>query len=125
MQFATGYPAVFGSFIAVSPELGPFDGTLARTLREAFRGSLKAYEAAPPIAIMQRHKHYPDTRAVYSVGAGDTRYGADAPRLAAESKKVGMHTSFEVLQGVAHNWNTGALGLRNGLSALLTWWGIR
>ena len=33
------YPPIFGSYLAISPELGHIDGSVARTVREAFRGS--------------------------------------------------------------------------------------
>jgi enterochelin esterase-like enzyme len=124
VQFGTGFPAVFGSYLAVSPELGPINGSVARTLRDAFHGSRAAWEAAQPIAIMQRKAPYRHTLALYCVGAGDTRYGSATPKLAAASRSAGMRTETTVLAGVAHNWNTGAAGLAWGLPKLLPWWGI-
>ena len=46
VQFATEYPAIFGSAIAVSPELGPRNGSVAHTIEVGFHGSRKDYEAA-------------------------------------------------------------------------------
>ncbi|MBW4041557.1 MAG: esterase family protein [Acidobacteria bacterium] len=122
VQFGTGEPTLFGSFIAVSPELGPFNGTLARTIKQGWNGSRAGWEAAQPIAIMERTKHYPATAAVYAVGEWDKRYGADAGALAVESRKVGMRVSYRDLTGLAHNWNTGAAGLAYGLHELVSWW---
>jgi enterochelin esterase-like enzyme len=122
VQFGTEEPTIFGSFIAVSPERGPFNGTLKRTLKQGWNGSRAGYEAAQPIAIMKRTKHYPATAAVYAVGALDNRYGPDAGALAAESRKVGMRVSYRDLLGLAHNWNTGAAGLAYGLNELTSWW---
>jgi acetyl esterase/lipase len=124
VQFGTEYPAIFGSFLAISPELGPVNGTVARSVHDAFNGSLAAWEAAQPIAIMRRTGHYPHTVALYCVGASDPRYGRDAPALAAASRAAGMVTSYRALPGVAHNWNTGAAGFRWGAQRLVTWWGL-
>ena len=122
VQFGAGYPAVFGSFVAVSPELGPFTHSVARTIRAGFDGSRAAYDAAQPIAVMRRAGHYRATAAVYSVGALDSRYGRNAGILAGVSKEVGMHTSYRRFPGLAHNWNTGAAGLEYGLQQLTSWW---
>ena len=124
VQFGTGYPAIFGSYLAISPEIGPINGSLARTLRDAFHGSRSAWEAAQPIAIMKRHRPYRQTTALYCVGALDRRYGAVVPELAAASSAAGMRVSSTALPGVAHNWNTGAAGFRWGLQRLVPWWGL-
>lgn len=122
VQFGTEDPAIFGSYIAVSPELGPFNGTLARTVKQGWNGEVRGYREAQPIAVMQRTKRYEDTFAIYSVGALDRRYGLDAGLLAAESRKVGMKVAYRELTGLAHNWNTGAAGLDYGISQLVGWW---
>jgi enterochelin esterase-like enzyme len=125
VQFGTGFPAIFGSYLAISPELGPINGSVGRSVREAFHGSLAAWKAAQPIAIMRRKQPYRHTTALYCVGANDARYGAVIGRLAAASRRAGMHTETTVLPGVAHNWNTGAAGFAWGLPRLLPAWGIR
>lgn len=122
VQFATEAPAVFSSFVAVSPELGPLNKSVAHTIKVAFKGNRAAYEAALPITVMRKVKHYRATRAVYSVGALDTRYGKDAGDLAVVSREVGMRVSYRVLPDLAHNWNTGAAGLDFGLQQLVSWW---
>ncbi|MDH2442440.1 alpha/beta hydrolase-fold protein [Amnibacterium sp. CER49] len=124
VQFGTGYPAIFGSYLAISPELGPINGSVARSVREAFHGSLAAFKAAQPVAIMQRKRPYRHTLALYCVGANDKRYGAVIAALARASRSAGMRTSTTVLPGVAHNWNTGAAGFAWGLPKLLPDWGI-
>jgi len=124
VQFGSGFPAVFGSYLAISSEIGPINGSVARTLRDAFHGSRRAWEAAQPIAIMHRKAPYRHTFALYCVGAGDARYGGATLRLAAASRAAGMRTRTAVLPGVAHNWNTGAAGFAWGLPELLPWWGI-
>jgi len=124
VQFGTEYPAIFGSYLAVSPELGPINGSVARAVREAFHGSLAAWKAAQPIAVMQRHHTYRDSLALYAVGASDERYGGVMPKLAAASRAAKMHVATKRLPGVAHDWNTGAAGLAWGLQHLVTWWGL-
>lgn len=124
VQFATEYPALFGSFVAVSPELGPFVHSVAETIKLGFGGDAAAYRAALPIAVMEKRSHYPRTVALYSVGALDRRYGQDAGKLAAVSKKVGMRTTYRLLPDLAHNWNTGSAGLEWGLPRLTSWWGL-
>lgn len=122
VQFGAGYPALFGSFIAVSPEIGPFTKSVAHTIAVGFRGDRAAYRAAMPIAMMRKVGRYRETAAVYSVGALDRRYGADAGRLATVSAEVGMQTTYRRLPHLAHNWNTGAAGLDLGLTRLVGWW---
>jgi len=124
VQFGVGFPAVFGSYLAISSELGPIDHSMARTLREAFHGSRTAWEDAQPITIMHRKAPYRHTFALYCVGAGDKRYGSATPKLAAASRAAGMRTLTRVFPGLAHNWNTGAAGFAWGLPELLPWWGI-
>ncbi len=54
VQFASEDPQLFGSFLAISPELGPLDYTIAHTVKESFGGSRAAFDAAQPVAIMRR-----------------------------------------------------------------------
>ena len=124
VQFGTEYPAIFGSYLAISPELGPINGTVARSVHDAFGGSLDAWKAAQPIAVMKRKGRYRGTFALYCVGALDKRYGLDAPKLAAASRAAGMKTDLRRLPGVAHNWNTGAAGFVWGTRQLESWWGL-
>ncbi len=124
VQFGTEYPAIFSSYLAVSPELGPINGSVARSVREAFHGSLAAWKAAQPIAVMQRHHTYRDSLALYAVGAMDKRYGFVIAKLAAASRAAKMHVATKRLPGVAHNWNTGAAGFAWGLQRLMPWWGL-
>ena len=124
VQFGAGAPAIFGSYVAISPELGPINRTIARSIRDAFAGSRAAWKAAQPVTIMRRNRPYRHSVALYCVGALDARYAADAPRLAAASRAAGMRTSFKELPGVAHNWNTGAAGFRWGAQRLISWWGL-
>ncbi|HEY8319777.1 MAG TPA: alpha/beta hydrolase-fold protein [Amnibacterium sp.] len=118
VQFAAADPQIFGSFLAISPELAPVDHSVARTVREAFHGSKAAYEAAQPIAVMRRTGTYHDTTGLYCVGARDARYGRMLPPLLAASKQAGMTVQSTKLPGVAHNWNTGAAGFAWGLPKL-------
>jgi enterochelin esterase-like enzyme len=124
VQFGTEYPAIFGSYLAISPELGPINGTVARSVRDAFGGSVAAWRAAQPIAVMKRQGRYRSTFALYCVGALDARYGLDAPQLAAASRRAGMRTDYRRLPDVAHNWNTGSAGFRWGMQRLESWWGL-
>jgi enterochelin esterase-like enzyme len=124
VQFGTAYPAIFGSYLSISPEIGPINGSVARTLRDGFRGSRRAWEAAQPVEIMKRHRPYNHTVALYCVGAADRRYGGVIARLAAASRAAGMQVSSTRLPGVAHNWNTGAAGFAWGVPKLVSWWGL-
>ena len=95
VQFGTEYPAIFGSYLAISPGVGPINGTVARSVREAFHGSLAAWKTAQPIAIMQRKRPYRHTYALYATGVFDKRYSKDAVALVAASHAAGMQTSFD------------------------------
>lgn len=124
VQFGAKYPQLFGSFLAISSELGPHDLTVARTVKEVFSGSMAAFTATQPITIMRRNAPYPATTALYCVGARDASYGAVMPKLVAASKRAGMTTESTRLPGVAHNWNTGAAGFAWGLPKLVRLWGL-
>ncbi|MGN6742919.1 MAG: alpha/beta hydrolase, partial [Amnibacterium sp.] len=122
VQFATGRPDLFGSFLAISSEIGPHDHAIPHTVHEAFHGSWAAYRAAQPIAVMHRTKHYPDTVALFCVGALDVNYGRSMDKLVAAAKQVGMRVTSTRLPGVAHNWNTGSAGFAWGLPRLAQLW---
>lgn len=124
VQFASERPDLFGSFLAISSETFPHDHSIPHTVHEAFHGSMAAFRAAQPLVVMQRRAPYPDTVALYCVGAEDKGYGPSTTKLVAGSKRAGMHTTSTRLPGVAHNWNTGSAGFAWGLPRLVQLWAL-
>lgn len=120
-QLGAGYPAVFGSFVDVSGELAPRNGSVAHTVKVGFDGSRAAYAAASPLEILKKHR-YPDTEAYFAVGAQDRRYGPATTELSAAARAAGMRVHTYFVPSYGHNWNTGALGLAWGLGHLTTLW---
>ena len=124
VQLGAAHPDIFGSFVAVSAELGPTLGNEAITIQRGFNGSSTAYAAAQPIAIMQRNAPYADTVAVFSVGQNDARYRPYTDQLEAAATAAGIASSLDVAPGTGHDWYTGSYGLNAGIGAILGRLGI-
>jgi enterochelin esterase-like enzyme len=125
VQFATGYPQLFGSALASSSELGPTLGDRALTVATGFDGSVTAFEAAQPIAMMARHAPYADSTIVFGVGQNDAKYIAYARTLDAAARKAGIHSELLVSPGTAHDWNTVHHTLEAGFPAIARQLGLQ
>ncbi len=124
VQLGAGHPELFGSLLAVSPELVPTLGSEAETIAKGFGGSAAAYAAAQPLAVMAATAPYADSQAVFVVGENDPGFRPFSDELAAGAKQAGMVTSLLIAPGSGHDWHTGAYGLATGIAALSARLGI-
>ena len=124
MQFSAAHPDVFGTTLAISSEIGPRNGSVQQTIALGFGGSVAAYRAAAPSAIMTAHGHYPHHLTVFGYGQDDAPYRASTDALRAVAERVGMQTSLIVSPGSAHDWNTVRYVLSHGLPAVIAHLGL-
>lgn len=76
-----------------------------QTIDQGFGGSRAAYEAAQPLAIMQKHGQYENTMLLFGTGGQDARYTAYAKQLQSAADAVGMHTKL-FTEPTGHDWHT-------------------
>ena len=104
-QLVTGHPQLFGSGIATVSQLGPVLHDVPRTIAEGFGGSVAAYRAAQPVAIMRAHGPYRDTMLVFGTGRLDAKYTGFARTLVGEARAAGIETKLFV-EPTGHDWHT-------------------
>ena len=119
VQFAAKYPTLFRSFIDISGQLGPRLHSVEDTIARAFNGSVRAFDEAQPITIMQRMAPYPDSSGFIAVGASDRRYGPEAEKITAAAQQAGMNIQTLKVRASSHDWATGSVGLARGLDWLM------
>lgn len=124
VQLGTGFSQLFGSFLAIAPELGPSNGDQAATIATGFAGSQAAYDAAQPLAIMKKNAPYSDSVGVFVVGEADQQFRSNTEKLQAAADAAGITTSLFISPGTAHDWHTGAYGFAQGFAALLPGLGL-
>ncbi|WP_173922604.1 esterase family protein [Agromyces sp. Marseille-P2726] len=111
--FGAKHPQVFGNILAVSPV--EFAGAEHNddVLASVFDGNQAAYDAVKPVNIMAANAPYPDTTAIFTVGADDPGFAPGAERLADAAVEAGMTTTFILVPDADH----GVSGLNGGLEA--------
>lgn len=124
LQFASGHPELFGSALASSSELGPTLGNRASTVATGFAGSLAAYRAAQPVAMMKAHAPYQHSLMVFGVGQNDRKYTAFARTLQTEAARAGISARLLVSPGTAHDWNTVRYTLAHGFPIIAAHLGL-
>lgn len=124
VQIGAAHPELFGSFVAVSPELAPSLGSVATTIDQGFAGSKDAYAAAQPLSILSASTPYSDSEAIFAVGENDATFRRYAEELSAAAEQAGITTTLLIAPGTAHDWYTGGYGLVRGIAALETRLGI-
>ncbi|MFD4422397.1 alpha/beta hydrolase-fold protein [Agromyces sp. NPDC058484] len=109
--FGAKHPDVFGNLLAISPV--EFAGAERRddVLASAFDGDKLAYNAVKPANIMAAMAPYPDTTAIFTVGANDGAFVPGTQRLADAALAAGMATTFFLVPDADH----GVSGLNGGL----------
>lgn len=117
------YPETFGSILAVSPEEFAGESDRAGVLDEVFGGDQAAYDAVKATTIMGEGD-YPDTRAIFTVGAEDPGYVDDTKRLARAASGAGMDTTFISIPNADHGRSGIVGGLTAGFDLLATRLGL-
>lgn len=117
IQLGAGDPQRFGNVIDVSGELGPTELTRAETLH-GFSGSVAAWRAAQPLAVMAQHGPYTGTSAFFTAAQLDRRYGPAMPVVAAHAAAAGMHVTRWVVPGAKHDWSMARAAIAAGMAWL-------
>ncbi|MGN6426115.1 MAG: alpha/beta hydrolase [Leifsonia sp.] len=123
IQFASEHPDVFASFVDVSGEHAPLNGSVQHSIAVGFGGDARAWEHAGPTWVMA-HTSYRDEEAYFAVGALDRVYGPVMPDLAAKAAAAGMTTHQYRVPGLSHNWRMADMAFAWGFHALETRWGL-
>jgi S-formylglutathione hydrolase FrmB len=124
IQLGASHPELFGSIVDISGEAAPKRGLVGDTIRDAFNGSTQAYEAAKPSALLAAHAPYPDSLAIFGVGANDGRYRPGIERVAADARAGGMKVVYFDAPATAHDWHTVQYAIRRALPDLCRRWGL-
>ena len=111
------YPETFGSILAVSPEEFAGESERRAVLSEVFDGDQAAYDAVKAMTVMGEGD-YPDTTAIFTVGADDPGYVPHAKKLAHAASAAGMDTTFISIPNADHGRSGVAGGLTAGFALL-------
>jgi len=106
ISLASKYPAVWGNVISASGSQYAGIETEAGVLAEVFNGNQDAFDAIKPATVMAKSA-YPDTTAVFTVGADDTEMRNNLKDLSDDARAAGMHTNYFEVPNQGHT--TGAL----------------
>ena len=109
--FGSKYPETFGNILAVSPVEYAGAEQNDAVLASVFGGVQAAYDAVKPASIMTAKAPYPDTVAIFTVGANDGTFAPGTQRLSDAAVQAGMQTTFHVVPDADH----GVSGLLGGL----------
>ncbi|MBC7518111.1 MAG: esterase [Microbacteriaceae bacterium] len=121
LSFGAQYPGTFGSILDVSGEIGPSLGSPENTLKSGFGGDQSRFDAEQPLNIMARTR-YSDMLAIFTSGANDHYYGAEADRAQAAATAAGMTTRRFIGPGVGHRSDAIVYGVPVGLAELYPRW---
>ncbi|MEA9985936.1 alpha/beta hydrolase [Subtercola sp. RTI3] len=109
--FGAKYPSTFGNFVDISGD--EYQGVDDKsTLKKMFGGNQAAYEAVWPTTIMSKST-YPDSWAVFAVGADDAEAIPGVKTNYDAAVAAGIHATYTAIPGSGHD-NT---ALDGGLSA--------
>ncbi|MCI2956942.1 esterase [Agromyces atrinae] len=111
------YPETFGNIIGIAPEEFAGESFRSEVLESVFGGDQAAYDAVKTPNILAAGD-YPDSWAVFAVGADDPGYIPDTKILAAAARDAGMRTEVRVLPGTDHGVSVIERGLAFGLETL-------
>ncbi|MBF4624186.1 alpha/beta hydrolase-fold protein [Clavibacter sp. VKM Ac-2872] len=103
-QLGAAHPEVYGSFVDISGEIGPWAGPT--TIDVAFGGSHDRYAASIPSAVMASRAPYADTQAVFCVGEEDSGYRPGVEQVEAAAVAAGIDARLSIAPGSSHDWGT-------------------
>ncbi len=120
--FGAKYPETFGNFVDMSGDEYPGveDSSTAQKL---FGGDQAAYEATWPVNIMKRTT-YPDSVAVFTVGAND-EFKEGIQRLRDAATAAGIKVTYSEIPGAGHDGASVSGGLDAAFTVLYPRWGLK
>lgn len=110
ISFGARYPDLWTNVLDISGELYPGSDHPAQAVKDVFGGNQGAYQATWPQNILAAG-HYPDSFAVFTVGAPDGGYTSQAHQMAGFAAAAGWKTVLQELPGAGH----GSAALHGGL----------
>ncbi|BDZ50915.1 esterase [Frondihabitans sucicola] len=118
LQFATGDPALFGSFLDVSGQRYPTLSSDRTAIEEGFAGSSAAFDRAKPAAVMQRHGPYADTVGFFAAGENDATYRRNMTVMSTLAARSKITVTRYLSPDSGHDWTTASNAFARGLAGL-------
>ncbi|MBT2384946.1 esterase family protein [Streptomyces sp. ISL-11] len=115
LQLGVNAPQVYGVVNDVSGQEAPTLGSRQKTIDKAFGGDAAAFTKVNPLDVMARQR-FPDTKAAFVAGSGDSTYRPQQRKVYEAALKAGMHAEWVELPG-GHSWQV----WRPGLERQLPW----
>ncbi|GAA0479459.1 alpha/beta hydrolase-fold protein [Streptomyces sp. NPDC046215] len=115
LQLGVNAPGVYGIVNDISGQEAPTLGSRQKTVDKAFGGDAAAFAEVNPLDVMARQQ-FPDTKAAFIAGSGDSTYGPQQRKVYEAAVKAGMRARWVELPG-GHSWQV----WRPGLEKQLPW----
>ncbi|MEU8546441.1 alpha/beta hydrolase-fold protein [Streptomyces roseoverticillatus] len=115
IQLGVNAPRVYGVVNDISGQEAPTLGSRQKTVDKAFGGDTAAFTAVNPLDVMARQR-FPDTKAAFVAGSGDSTYRPQQRKVYEAAVKAGMRAEWVLLPG-GHSWQV----WRPGLERQLPW----
>ncbi|WP_022884927.1 alpha/beta hydrolase [Glaciibacter superstes] len=115
--FGSKYPDVWGNILDISGDAYAGAEDSDQVLKEIFGGDQAAYDAVKPVNILAAGS-YPDTTAIFTVGADDGTFQPDAKAVSDAAAAAGMNTTYYEVPGGDHGVSALNGGLDKGFELL-------
>ncbi|WP_051973251.1 esterase family protein [Cryobacterium sp. MLB-32] len=117
ISLAAKFPGVWGNVISASGTTYAGVETESDVLADVFDGDQQAYDASKPETAMA-DTPYPDTSAVFTVGADDDFIGPGFRDLSEKARAAGMTTTTYEVPGEGHTTEALTQGLQRAFDTL-------
>ncbi|MFJ1794938.1 alpha/beta hydrolase [Kitasatospora griseola] len=108
ITLTAAHPEVFGHFLDISGDLGPYIGDKQQTIAKLYGGDAAAWAAYDPQTVMAAHRgKYRGVTGMFDVGDQESGQLAHAKQLEAAAGKAGLSTHLSVEPG-RHAWQFAA-----------------
>ncbi|MFF7993802.1 alpha/beta hydrolase [Kitasatospora xanthocidica] len=115
LQLGVNAPDVYGTVLDMSGQEEPTLGTREQTVKAAFGGDGKKFDAVDPVQVMARKK-FPDTSVALVVGETDGEFRPQMEKVYQAVQGAGMKAKFELMPG-GHGW----VVFRPGIAQQVPW----
>ncbi|RKT17685.1 S-formylglutathione hydrolase FrmB [Streptomyces sp. 1114.5] len=115
LQLGVNAPDVYGTVLDMSGQLEPTLGSREQTVKAAFGGDGKKFDAVDPLHVMARRK-FPDTNVALLVGETDEEFRPQMEKVNQAVQAAGMKSKFELMPG-GHGW----VVFRPGIAQQIPW----
>ncbi|WP_051830037.1 MULTISPECIES: alpha/beta hydrolase [Streptomyces] len=115
LQLGVNAPDVYGTVLDMSGQDQPTLGSKEQTVKAAFGGDGKKFDAVDPVQVMARKK-FPDTNVALLVGETDEEFRPQMEKVYQAVQGAGMKAKFELMPG-GHGW----IVFRPGIAQQIPW----